>query len=93
MDITKMWTLSTGHITEKTNEYLSESINSTEMNRPIVYEKGEYGYYIPVMDEDDEVEYPEDLQRIIEAARDFDCSLICLDTDGEIVKWLPVYDW
>ena len=94
MEIAKMWTLSTGHITKETNKYLRESVNSMEIDRPVIYEKGEYGYYIPVIDEfDDESNYPEDMQRIIDVARDLDCDLICLDRDGEIVKWLPVYNW
>ena len=90
MEIAKVWTLSTGHITKETDEFLSKAVDSA--NGPAVYAKGEYGYYIPVLD-DSENTYPEDLQRLIDVAKDLDCGLICLDRDGEILSWLPVYDW
>ena len=93
MEITKIWTLSTGHITEETNEYLSESVDSTDLDRPVVYAKGEYGYYIPVVYFGDHIKLPKDLQKILDIADDLDCTLVCLDRDGEVLSWLPVYDW
>ena len=93
METIKAWILSTAHITIETNEYLRNAVGTIRENTPLVFEKGEYGYYIPVPNDGYELAYPDDLQKLIDIAKDFDCGLLWLDRDGEVCNWLPTYDW
>ena len=93
METIKTWVLSTAHITKETNEYLQKIANTVIEGSPLVFEKGAYGYYIPIPNDDYGITYPDDLQKLIDIANDFDCGLLCLDRDGEICDWLQTYDW
>lgn len=90
MDITKVLTISTAHITEETDRKLQDN---SELNRMdlSVYEKGEYGYWIYVDSSRDRI--PEDLKKCLKFAEQNDCQWLCLDCDGEEVPELPTYDW
>ena len=95
MDITKVLTISTAHITEETDRKLQDE---SEVNNMCisVYDKAEYGYWIYVDPFDGLMchkNIPEDLLNCIKLARRNDCQWLCLDCDGEVVSELPTYDW
>ena len=90
MDITRVLTISTAHITEETNNKLQDNGEFNFMALS-VYKKGDYGYWIyvdlPCTD------IPKDLKQCLELALKHDCQWLCLDCDGEEVQELPTYNW
>lgn len=97
MELSKMVTMSTSHITEETNRYLSNKDNERYFGF-VIYEKENYGYfmYLPTDREEDEEylkELPEDLAGIFTFARNNNIDVVCLDCDGEVLEELPTYEW
>lgn len=95
MDITKVLTISTAHITEETDRKLQDE---SEVNNMCisVYDKAEYGYWIYIDPYDRLMcneNIPADLLNCIELARQNDCRWLCLDCDGEEVSELTTYEW
>lgn len=95
MDITKVLTISTAHITEETDRKLQDE---SEVNNMCisVYDKAEYGYWIYIDPYDRLMRnenIPVDLLNCIKLAQQNDCRWLCLDCDGEVVPELPTYDW
>ena len=95
MDITKVLTISTAHITEETDRKLQDE---SEVNNMCisVYDKSDYGYWIYIDPYDRLMcneNIPADLLNCIKLARRNDCQWLCLDCDGEVVPELPTYDW
>lgn len=92
LEITKMLTLSTAHITDKTKDWLkNKSPDAFEK-----YLRGEFGWFIFICVEDiDEylAEVPSDLEQVLRFAAAHGCVWVCLDIDGDTVKQLPVYNW
>ncbi len=93
MEIAKMLTISTGHITKETANLLEKD----SIREIVVYSKGGYGYFVHVPDEFDYLisknEIPEDLCKCIELALKNKIDWICLDRDGEIISELREYEW
>lgn len=90
MEISKMTTVSTGHISKETADLL-ENDNIYEL---IVYQKDEYGWFIFLSEKDDYyVSIPDELLKLIKFAKDLGCSWLCLDRDGDILEYLEVFDW
>lgn len=89
MELSKMLTLSTVHMSKRTADNLDNLISNY---------KNEYGWIIPV---DDDKEYllefleqaPKDLCNIMLFALDNKCNWIHLDSDGEMISGLPTYKW
>ena len=92
--IIRMCTLSTAHITEKTNDLLAEWTYPSNESPIIVYEK-EGGYFIHVPDDFDyeEMDLPEDIETIVAFAIGCGIDWICLDRDGSIESMFPTYEW
>ena len=95
MDIAKVLTISTAHITEETDRKLQDE---SEVNNMCisVYDKAEDGYWIYIDPYDRLMchkNIPADLLNCIKLARQNDCRWLCLDCDGEEVPELPTYDW
>lgn len=91
--ITKMVTISTAHISEKTAHLLE--VEAKENNLGIcVYNKADFGWYITI---DDEIkrntDLPKDLYKAVQFASDVGCQTLCLDCDGPVVEFLDKYDW
>jgi len=89
-------TLSTGHIRRETAKALENEAKCNNNEIPlVVYEKGEYGWFINVPDDFDyeEIELPSDLKRCIDLAKENSCDWLCLDRDGVILPTLLIYDW
>ena len=94
MNITKMLTISTAHITRETEKKLRVESYSNNMCLS-VYDKEGYGYWIYIDPYDKlmcKKNIPEDLLKCIELARQNDCQWLCLDWDAEEVSELPTYD-
>lgn len=92
LEISKMLTLGTCHITEETCNWLSY----TERIPLCVYPK-DYGFFILTDSSCFGIEafqeLPEDLATILQFAVEKNCSWICLDSDGKEVSELPAYEW
>lgn len=89
MEISKMLTISTAHIRKETPELLDDGIRYL-----IVYKKDEYGWFIFVPSYENNVSKAmPDLHRLLVFAKDMDCEWLCLDRDGEILEYLPIYKW
>jgi hypothetical protein len=95
MDIAKILTLSTAHVTSETcNEYLPFG------NPLTAYPKGEYGWFIFAGEPDAyhherkvEGDVPADLMAALDLARQQGCDWLCLDRDGDETEELPTFDW
>lgn len=106
MEITKMLTLSTAHITKETAKIL-ESGDRRQGTLPPYFPKGDYGWFFYVdpdylcVHSDGRVEemYPKtsgDLHDCLREAWREGCNWLCLDSDGLVVEdddYLPVYVW
>ncbi len=93
MEITRMWTLSTAHISRETDQWLTEQ--SKEPTEGLcIYEKTG-GHFIHVPDDFDfeEMNLPKDIETIIAFAIGCDFDWICLDCDGPIEKTFSTYEW
>ena len=92
MEITKMLTLSTAHITKDTAKLLEVEPNTDEMQL-CVYNKADFGWFIYVNDFLEDRGIPDDLYKCLELAKENDCNWLCLDCDGDVVDELEVYEW
>ena len=90
----KMLTISTGHITSETNELM---LKGTAFSGVTYYQKGEYGYFIPVcMDViEDCRDVPSDIKELLYFAHDNGFDWLCLDCDGPDMSdyGLQMYNW
>ena len=85
-EIARTLVLSTSHLTEATcNGYLHTAPFA-------VFEKGEYGWFVYVIDD-----YPEGmppgLAQCFSIARGLGCEWIMFDRDGPVMDFLPAYEW
>ena len=98
MEITRMLTISTAHISKETADLLAgefpmQIVPAWEMSVGI-YSKEDFGWYIYTSPLDRiDPSMPEDLAACLRLAHKHDCEVLCLDCDGEVVEGLPVYDW
>lgn len=96
MEITKMLTISNGHVSDETWQKLSQqgnSLDTYDMGMS-VYEMGGYGFLIccACMYSDDGLEnIPNDLLACMKLAHENGCTWLRLDDDGEIVPGLPFH--
>lgn len=95
MEITKMLTISTMHVTEETYGKLAAEADGlfiSNLNLP-VYRKDDYGFFICAFDAEFNDNLPDDLRTCLNYALKHDCSWLCLDCDGEIMADLQKYEW
>lgn len=88
----KMLDVSTGHITKETVAFLRDEANKSGVPGFIAYEKGEVGFFFPVIPEE-RPNLPEDLQRIINYAINHSCTWVMIDADGFIISDLEFEEW
>lgn len=105
MEISKILTISTAHISAETERRLRRTTSDGlfDFDMPVAYEKGEYGYWIHVPESfpflegsDEECDIPcipEDLWNCMKLAKNEGCSWLCLDRDGDVLDELPEYNW
>jgi hypothetical protein len=92
MAVVNMLDISTGHITESTNDWLMTAGTTVGF---LVYPR-EYGWLIPVLDYQEEVHItniPRDLIAVLYYAKGLGCEWINLDKDADFEKELPTYEW
>ena len=96
-EIDKMLTLSTAHITENTATLLANNIKKDNpyLKNIAVYPKGDYGYFIYMIDEisENDIRLPADLRTCLQYALDLKCTMLCFDRDGDIMSDLKEYNW
>jgi len=95
MEISKMLTLSTAHITRETAEALGSppSDHTHEwLEWFSYYDKADYGWWIPTNSAELK-QLPPDLAACIRFAKSNGCDWLCLDCDGPIENCLPTYEW
>ena len=103
MEIAKMLTISTAHVspdTIKDLDRVSSHTLSTDLlscNIPFaVYRKSEYGYFVYITEESMDRAIigelcPRDLLKAAIFAGEHECNILCLDRDGEILPELTDY--
>ena len=103
MEITKMLTLSTSHISKETVKLL-EHYDPTSLCLPTYYKKDNYGWFIFIPDDylhkgkDGLItemfpDIPDDLHNCCLKAKGACCNWLCLDCDGQVDDELPTYEW
>lgn len=92
MEIDRMLTISTAHISPKTRALLDEPQDIEVLDKAVVYKKGEYGWFIYPTEHAGTHPLPADLQACIDFTKAHGCSVLCLDRDGYEIPDLPVYD-
>lgn len=96
-DIEQMITISSCHISKTTAEYLERQ--SLDKHTDIIcYEKSNLGWFIYVpYDEYKHIhknkEIPIDLKRLFKYAAKKQCTWLCIDRDGIVLKNFPIFDW
>lgn len=94
MEITKMLTISNGHVSDETWQRLArEAEGETDKMPMAVYEKGNYGFLISCacMFNEENEGIPNDLLLCMKLAHECGCMWLCLDDDGELLSCLPRY--
>lgn len=98
-EITKMLTISTGHVTEETMEALSLESMVNKFGLPVYCkttgDNGEnYGVFIYLLpDHIDWNKIPGDLAPVMMFAIENNCGVLCLDRDGKELENFPTYEW
>ena len=96
LEIEKILTLSTGHITSNTAKKLDLN-PATNCLGLCVYHKASYGWYIIVDENAIELatnnKLPRELANLILFTRDVNCSILCLDQDGYKLPYLKSFNW
>ena len=92
LEISKMITLSTAHLSPDTMDKLDADYSSV----PPCFKKDKFGYFVlsnkDVMEDCGDDEYfPKDLKQCVEFARLHDCDWIMFDGDADEVEELDVY--
>lgn len=91
LDIAKMLTLSTAHISEDVATALTFEPHTNKMGLS-VYSLSEYGWLIYIPDYETN-NVPECLKKCLEFAKNNGCDWLRLDCDGETVDELETFDW
>ncbi len=89
-EISKMLTLSTGHLTEEVcNVYLADTAEG------FAYPKGEWGCFVYTATDDDGLPSlrPRSLDECLAFAKSVDCDWVMFDCDGPIIPELTCYEW
>lgn len=101
MEISKMLTISTAHITKETAEFIDNVCEDGGLSKLIVYDKvakyidctEEYGWFIYCNVDLPDLNVPKDLLKVMCFTRDSNCDWLCLDRDGEVIDELDEYEW
>ena len=95
LEIDKMLTISSRHVSAETKDLLDQAADDNEEDpMPSVYEKQGYGWFVACDSDNEETwdNYPADLVQCMKLARDNGCFWLCLDADGPRVETLEFFD-
>ena len=92
LEISKMLTISTVHISEETAKKMDITVENGEL--PLsVYRKERYGWWIYLTPGISNNNYlPNDLKDCITLAAENHCQWLCIDCDGRVVPGLKKYE-
>lgn len=93
LEISKMLTVSTAHLTEDDAVYLARSCYFEAEDDLVVYAKGDYGWFVYIPYDLNEYNLSKNLKHIFTLAKIFECIWICFDEDGCVIEELNTYDW
>ena len=98
LEITRMLTVSTAHVTQDTFERLALDGVRNEIGLPVytktsVGDDENYGLYIHISPDINLEVIPEDLMSVINLALDNGFDMLCLDSDGPQLENLSVFAW
>lgn len=99
LEIAKMLTTSTSHITRKTAGLLNDICNYKVESDLIIYPKRDIrdysGWFIYCNVGKPGLDVPKDLMQLMCFTSDSGCDWLCLDRDGEIInnKFFEIYEW
>ena len=91
-NISHILTVSTGHISKKTRDFLTRVAHSKTYFPIAVYEKGNCGFYLYVPDEIDDT-VPVELKHLLQITKSLGCAILCLDNDGNILPNVEYFNW
>ena len=95
LEIDKMLTISSRHVSADTKDLLDQAADDNEEDpMPPVYEKQGYGWFVACDPDNEETwdNYPADLVQCMKLARNNGCFWLCLDADGPRVETLEFFD-
>ena len=95
LEIDKMLTISSLHVSADTKDLLDQAADDNEEDpMPPVYEKQGYGWFVACDSDNEETwdNYPADLVQCMKLTRDNGCFWLCLDADGPRVETLEFFD-
>ena len=95
LEIDKMLTISSRHVSADTKDLLDQAADDNEEDpMPSVYEKQGYGWFVACDSDNEETwdNYPADLVQCMKLARDNGCFWLCLDAAGPRVETLEFFD-
>jgi len=98
LEIEKVLTLSTAHMTHADSEYL-ESLECKSEPRPFLFANYDYGYVVrapSLKHEEFEIAFEDTSQEfrdVINFAAKEGCRWVCFDQDGPIIDDLPEFAW
>ena len=95
LEIDKMLTISSLHVSADTKDLLDQAADDNEEDpMPSVYEKQGYGWFVACNPDNKEIwdNCPADLVQCMKLARDNGCFWLCLDADGPRVETLEFFD-
>ena len=95
LEIDKMLTISSLHVSADTKDLLDQAADDNEEDpMPPVYEKQGYGWLVACDPDNEEIwdNCPTDLVQCMKLARDNGCFWLCLDADGPRVETLEFFD-
>lgn len=97
-EISKMLTICTSHLTDRTLRSLDTEVSGNNYTFIAVYKKEDFGYFLYI-DKDAYIEkcydstIPSDLRTVISLAIEAGCDILCLDSDGDELTCIPHYEY
>lgn len=94
LEIVKMITLSTWHLTRESYQKLFEDeIDGLASFQKVTTDGYEYGVFAYICGYCGEDPLPKDIMECVEFARENECEWIMFDHDGVTTDELPTYEW
>lgn len=96
LEIDKILTVSSSHISRESYEWLTDQCEKPTCNIMVAYEKDEYGFILYICKhfhlEAEKSDIPDDIYKLIKLAIEHDCTYLCLDVDGQPVPGIMTYE-